>query len=124
MITYSTNWMGPISTKWYEDNNIPYVSKKTSGDVLWGTPPTEYKDFTESYSCGRIDIYGLSEQDHWGGKSEYSVGVMKSESWNLLSDFLDTYKTEDLVSPDVLFGEFEKETGHKIEWRKDNGSIL
>ena len=109
--------MGPISTRWYEDHNIPYVLKMTSGKTL---PAVEYKDFTESYSCGRIDIYGLSEQDHWGGKSEYSVGVMKTESWNLLSEFLDTYKTEELVSPDVLFDAFEKEADHKIEWWVEN----
>lgn len=121
MITYSTNWMGPVSTKWYEDNEIPYVLKKTSGKVL---PVTEYKEYTESYYGGRIDIYGLSEEDHWGGRSEYGIGLMKGESWNKLSDFLDNYKTEDLVSPDVLLDAFEKETGHSIEWWKDNGCYI
>jgi len=98
MITYSTNWMGPIYTKWYEDNNIT----------------------SQSYSGGRIDIHGLCEEDHWGGQSEWGVNLMKSESWDMLTEFLDNYKTENLVGPDVLIGEFEKETGHKIEWWKDN----
>jgi hypothetical protein len=51
-ITYSTNWMGPVATRWYEEKNIPYVLKMTSGRF---GPAKEYKDFTESYSCGRID---------------------------------------------------------------------
>lgn len=113
MIHYSTNWMGPISTGWYEERNIPYVLKKTSGKVL---PSVEYKDFTESYSCGRIDIYGLDESEHWGGKSEYSVGVMNTKSWNLLSEYLDTYTSSELVSYDDLIESFELETGNKIEW--------
>ncbi len=121
MISYSTNWMGPISTKWYEDNNIPYVIKETSGAIL---PIAKYKEYDQSYSAGRIDIYGLSEEDHWGGKSEYSVGVMESESWDHLTEFLDTYKTEDLVSPDTLIDAFEKETGHKIKWWKGDGRFI
>ena len=117
MIHYSTNWMGPITTRWYEEHNIPYVLKKTSGKVL---PPVEYKDFTESYSCGRIDIYGLDESEHWGGKAEYSVPVMKTESWNLLSDYLDDYESSELVSYEDLIEDFETRSKHKIEWWVDN----
>ena len=36
MITYSTNWMGPVSTHWYEENNIPYVLKMTD-DISFDT---------------------------------------------------------------------------------------
>ena len=112
--------MGPIATRWYEERNIPYVLKKTSGNVLWGSPPVEYKDFTESYSCGRIDIYGLDESEHWGGKSEYSLGVMKTESWNLLSDYLNDYESSELVSYDDLIEDFETRSKHKIEWWVEN----
>ena len=120
MIRYSTNWMGPISTRWYEERNIPYVLNKTSCNVLWGSPAVEYKDFTESYSCGRIDIYGLDESEHWGGKSEYSLGVMKTESWNLLSDYLNDYESSELVSYDDLIEDFETRSKHKIEWWVEN----
>ena len=118
MVHYSTNWMGPVATRWYEDNDIPYVLKKTSGKTL---PVFEYKDFAESYSCGRIDIYGLDESEYWGGKSEYSVPVMKTESWNLLSDYLDSYESSELVSYEDLIEDFELRTKHKIEWWKKDG---
>ena len=54
MISYSTNWMGPIATRWYEERDIPFEIRETSGKIL---PKTEYKHFLESYSCGRIDSY-------------------------------------------------------------------
>jgi len=113
MIHYSTNWMGPVSTLWYEDRNIPYVLKKTSGEIL---PVVEYKDFLESYSCGRIDIYGLCEEEYWGGKSEYGLGVMSAESWHLLSEYLDTFASSQLVPYEELIQHFEDITGHEIEW--------
>ena len=117
MINYSTNWMGPIATRWYEDRNIPFEIRETSGKIL---PKTEYKHFLESYSCGRIDIYGLDEDEYWGGKSEYGVGVMKTESWNLLSDYLDDYESRELVSYEDLIEDFETRSKHKIEWWVEN----
>lgn len=113
MIHYSTNWMGPVSTAWYEKHNVPYVLKMTSGKIL---PAVEYKKFLESYSCGRIDIYGLDDQEYWGGKTEYSLGVMNSKSWNLLSEYCDNYVTTELKSYDELVQSFEKTTGHRIDW--------
>jgi hypothetical protein len=120
MIQYSTNWMGPIATRWYEERSIPYVLKKTSGKIL---PAVEYKDYTESYSCGRIDIYGLDESEYWGGKSEYGVPVMKTESWNLLSDYLNDYESSELVSYEDLIEDFEVRTNHKIEWWVENKGV-
>ena len=114
MITYSTNMMGPYHTSWYEDNNIPYVEGKTFVSKYTGKSITP-KDY-EQYAGGRIDIYGLDESEHWGGKSEYSVGVMKTESWNLLSDYLDDYESSELVSYEDLIEDFETRSKHKIEW--------
>lgn len=113
MVHYSTNWMGPISTKWYEDRDVPFEMRETSGKIL---PKAKYKHFLKSYSCGRIDIYGLNEEEHWGGKSEYGLGVMETESWNILSDFLDDYESSDLISYDDLINHFETKSGHKIKW--------
>lgn len=121
MVHYSTNWMGPIATRWYEERNIPYVLKKTKGVIHGITgklPVTEYKEYTESYSGGRIDIYGLSEEEHWGGKSEYGLGVMKTEDWNTFSDFLDDLETEELVSLEYLFELYERDNP-PIRWWKD-----
>ena len=113
MITYSTNWMGPISTRWYEDRRIPFEWKETSGKIF---EKTQYRHYLESYSCGRIDIYGLDEQEHWCGRSEDSVAPMRTESWNLLSDYLDDYESSELVSYEDLIEDFETRSKHKIEW--------
>lgn len=113
MITYSTNWMGPISTRWYEDNNIPYVLKMSSGRL---GPIKEYKSYTESYSGGRIDIYGLDEEEYWGGKHEYGIGVMRTEDWNALSKWLNNLRTPKLHTYNELICNFEKDYGQLIRW--------
>jgi len=113
MITYSTNWMGPISTKWYEDRDIPFVLKKTSGKIL---PAVEYKDFLESYSCGRIDIYGLDEDAYWCGKCEYGVAPMRGEDWNKFGDWLDDLQTEELWSYEKLIEHFQYYNKADIRW--------
>jgi len=113
LIQYSTNWMGPISTRWYEDRNIPFEIRETAGKIL---PKTEYKYFLESYSCGRIDIYGLDESEHWSGKSEYSVAPMRTEDWNAFGEWLDKLESSVLLTYKELISDFEKEYGQRIEW--------
>ena len=113
MINYSTNWMGPVSTRWYEDNNIPFEWRETSGKIL---PKVKYKHFLESYSAGRIDIYGLDEGEHWGGKSEYGVAPMLTEDWNAFSYWLDEMQTEELWSYDKLIEHFQYYYGKEIRW--------
>ena len=113
MINYSTNWMGPIATRWYEDRNIPFEIRETSGKIL---PKTEYKHFLESYSCGRIDIYGLDESEHWGGKSEYGVAPMLTEDWNAFSYWLDEMQTEELWSYEKLIEHFQYYNKAEIRW--------
>jgi len=112
-ISYSTNWMGPVATRWYEENNIPYVLKTTSGKF---GPVKEYKDFTESYSCGRIDIRGLDEEEYYCGQSEYGVAPMRTEDWNALGDWLDELKTEALLSYNTLIQQFEHYYCKEIRW--------
>ena len=115
MITYSTNWMGPVATRWYEERDIPFEMRMTSGERF---PQREYKHFLESYSCGRIDIYGLDEEEYWGGKSEYSVAPMRTEDWNAFGDWLDNLETTELWEYDMLISIFEGEVlnGRKIRW--------
>lgn len=95
MISYSTNWMGPVSTKWYEDRGIP-----------------EGVD----YSCGRIDIYGLDEEEYWCGRHEYGVAPMLNEDWNALSDWLDELETYELTTYEELIHQFEHYNGKAITW--------
>ena len=94
MITYSTNLMGPINKYWYQTRKLKV------GTV----------------AAGRIDIYGLDESEYYNGQFEYPLRPMSRESWELLSDWLEEFETEVLWSEQALFDEFEKQTGHIIEW--------
>ena len=113
MITYSTNWMGPVATRWYEENNIPYVLKMSSGRF---GPAKEYKDFTENYSCGRIDIHGLDNEEYYCGQHEYGVSPMRTEDWNALSNWLNNLRTHKLHTYNELICNFEKDYGQLIRW--------
>jgi len=113
MVTYSTNWMGPVSTRWYEDRRVPFEWRETSGKIF---EKMQYKHYLESYSCGRIDIYGLDEQEHWCGRGEYSVAPMRTEDWNELSDYLDKLESTVLLTYRELISDFEKEYGRGIRW--------
>lgn len=100
MITYSTNWMGPIDLGWYEANGVDYEKVK--------------------YSGGRIDIYGLDPDEYWGGRSEHSLPLMRTEDWNDFSDWLDDFETEELWELEDILKEYLQETGHVIRWWKDD----
>ena len=100
MITYSTNWMGPINLKWYRERGL-----LEEGSV----EPTTY------YSAGRIDIRGVPDEP-WG--LEYGVNPMHSEDWNKLQEWLDTVKSEELIPYDTLIQSFEEHYGKKIRWMK------
>ena len=95
MISYSTNWMGPVSTKWYEDRNIPEGI---------------------NYSCGRIDIYGLDEEEYWCGKHEYGLAPMRTEDWNDFSEWLDHITCKFMLKLDTLIHLFEITHKRKIRW--------
>ena len=92
MITYSTNWMGPINQKWIEEH----------GDY---------------WSAGRIDIRDDTKQGY-DGWNEYAIPPMHTEDWNKLSDYLWELETETLLSYDELIQSFEEHYGKKIRWMK------
>ena len=96
MISYSSNWCGPISIDWFQKRNT-----------------------TEHWCGGRIDIYGLDEREHYGGMCEYDLPIMDGESWNKLTDWLDDYESKELTSYEDLIIIFERETDHKIRWADD-----
>ena len=125
MISYSTNWMGPINMKWYRERGL---TKKVSkvleegrrfypkglgpGDV-W-----EYDEITTYYSAGRIDIRDSSKVGY-DGWNEYGVAPMHGEDWNALSDYLWDLTTEELVPYNTLIEQFETHYGKKIRWADD-----
>ena len=92
MITYSTNWMGPINAKWVEEH----------GDC---------------WAAGRIDIYGVPGEHY---PIEYSLPVMHVRDWAEFSEWLDDVETEELLSFDELISRFERTVSKKIQWLEKN----
>lgn len=131
MITYSTNFMGPISIEWYrkrglthkvsvvlEEDRRFYPKGLGPGDV-W-----EYDEIDISYAGGRIDIRDDSQQGY-DGWDEYGVAPMHGEDWNALSDWLDDLITTELWEYDMLISIFEGEVlnGRKIRWATELGAL-
>ena len=110
MITYSTNWMGVVSTSWYEDNNIPYKDVTRFSKLL--NKEVTARHFEVYYSCGRIDIRGVKSEP-WG--LEYSVSPMHSEDWDALGDWLWDFESKELLTLDELLTLY----GKPIRWHKD-----
>jgi hypothetical protein len=122
MITYSTNFMGPISMDWYRQRGLTrkatmvieegslLASKYDVGDLL------EYDQITTYYSGGRIDIRGLDHSEFYNGWGEYSLPIMHGEDYNALSDWLDEQEDETVRTYDELICDFEREYGKLIRW--------
>lgn len=122
-VRYSTNWMGPVSLDWYKERGLLKPVRKVleqdskfgagkAGDVIVAN------DITEHYSCGRIDIRGTDGGGEWID-DEYGLGPMKSEDWNMLSDWLDTLETDFTWSKEDLLDNFERFIGRNIRWSKE-----
>ena len=92
MVTYSTNWMGPINKKWIEEHG-------------------------DQWSAGRIDIRDDSK-DGYDGWDEYFLAPMHTEDWNALSNFLNRLHGESIIPYDSLILLFEAEYGKSIRWAK------
>lgn len=107
-VTYSTNWMGPISLSWYKERGL-----LKEGSV----EPTTY------YCAGRIDIYGLDENEYYNGQHEYGLRPMHGEDWNALSDWLDDLETDELMSYGDLIEAFQLWYGKSIRWATDQWAI-
>ena len=124
MISYSTNWCGPVSMEWFrergltekvtkvvtEDSVLVELGRKNVGDV-W-----EYDEVTTYYSAGRIDIYGVPGEHY---PLEYGLAPMHGEDWNAFSDWLDTVDTNTQWSYEDLIANFERFYGTKIRWAED-----
>ena len=126
-ISYHTNWMGTVSIEWFRKRGL---TKKVSevlkeGRIVYpeGLGPGdtwEYDKIATYYSCGRIDILGLDEEEHYNGSHEYSLPVMHGEDWNALGDWFMRLKTEEQWSYEKLISTFEEEVlGRNIRWWKE-----
>ena len=125
MITYSTNFMGPISMEWYRKRGLTRkVTKVLEEDRKFypkGLGPGdtwEHDEITTHYCGGRIDIRGLDEEENYNGWSEYGLPIMHVEDWNCLTGWLDNLETTDLWQYDMLISIFEGEclNGRQIRW--------
>lgn len=88
MISYSTNWMGPINAQWIRENG-------------------------DHWAGGRIDISGTS----YTYGVEIGLPVMHQSDWNRFSDWLRTFETDTVWTITELTEEYEK-TNPKITWWK------
>lgn len=127
MITYNTNWMGPVSMAWYRERGLTrQVSEVLEKDQAFGFfkagDTWTYEDITEPYACGRIDIRDSSKEGY-DGWDEYDLEPMHSEDWNALSEYLWDLTTETQLSYDELIAGFEEHYGKKIRWWKDDDEL-
>ena len=123
MISYSTNWCGPVTIQWYRDRGLTkMVSEVLEKDQVFGNlkkgDTWTYEDITTHYYGGRIDIRDSSKDDY-DGWDKYAVDPMHAEDWNALRDFLFNFQSEELVPYDKLIELFEAHYGKKIRWAKN-----
>jgi len=120
MITYSTNWMGPVNTDWYRSRNLTMIktvvqeedSKFTSrkkGDVY------EVEEITQHWAGGRIDIRGEGLGPYG---DEMGLPIMRDDCYIRFSDWLHTVKTDDVWTLAQLVELYEKDNS-KIIWAND-----
>jgi len=99
MISYSTNFMGPISLQWYRDRGIdPKL---------------------QQYAGGRIDVYGVNEDDHYAGTTAIGLPVMKAQCFNNLSAFLRDFTSSSLLSYNELLTLYYAAGNPEIEYAPD-----
>lgn len=91
--------MGPISLQWYRDRDIdPKL---------------------QQYAGGRIDVYGVSEDDYYAGRTAIGLPVMKAECFNSFSAFLRDFTSSSLLRYDDLVTLYYAEGNPEIEYAPD-----
>ena len=111
--TYSTNFMGPIAIRWYEENNIPYTEVTRYSKTF--DEETTVKVY-EQYAGGRIDCRcdDINDPDYGRYGAELGVPVLPASEWNALSNWCDKLTTDTLLTEEELFKRYEEETGEKL----------
>jgi hypothetical protein len=120
MITYSTNWMGPVNMDWYRQRNLTVTktviqkedSKFTSrkkGDIY------EVEEITQQWAGGRIDIRGEGLGPYGG---EMGLPIMRGDCYKQFSEWLDTFETDDVWTLAQLVELYER-ANPRIIWAND-----
>jgi len=93
-VTYSTNYMGPISMDWFRERGLThFITETVESDMISKIKDLpigatyEIETVHTHYAAGRIDIRDSSKQGY-DGWDEYAVAPMHGEDWGLLSDWL------------------------------------
>lgn len=108
MISYYTNWMGPIGMWWFRKNGYTRLACDKEDDTR------EYEEITEHWCGGRIDIYGTDKP--YG--DEIRLPIMDGPSFSSFSKWLNDFETETVWSLNQLVTEYEK-THDKIRWHDE-----
>jgi len=122
MISYSTNYMGPISMDWFRERGLTHVITETVKSEMISKikdlpigATYEIEVIHTHYAAGRIDIRDSSKEGY-DGWYEYSVAPMHGEDWNALSDFLWDFESEEIIQYQQLIELFEADYGKKVRW--------
>ena len=115
--------MGPFSMDWYRERNLTYMVKHTiltkEVSQIYNKPIgsiIEREEIKTHYAGGRIDIYGLDEEEYYCGRSEYSLPIMHGEDYNDFSSWLENFRTHELWSYHDIIEEYEQYRKKKIRW--------
>jgi hypothetical protein len=93
--------MGPINIKWFKDRGINCGESGVEPETNW--------------AGGRIDVYGTD--DHYG--EELGLPIMRADSYNSFSKWLDTITTMTKVSFNELVEMYYKDGYGKIIFAHD-----
>jgi hypothetical protein len=103
MISYSTSFVGPSDMYWYHKNGFME------------------DDIVIDYWCGgHIEIRGLDQSEFKNGRYKYDLPIMNEESWYKFTNWLERFKSKDLLSYDDLISKFERTKNHKIIWFEED----
>lgn len=117
-ISYSTNWCGPISMKWYRDRGLTVVETVVQEEDSILHKKGEIYDLEttiESWSGGRIDVRGTGLGPYG---EEIELPIMRGDCYQRFSDWLDTFKTDDVWTLDQIVELYERDNP-KIIWAHD-----
>lgn len=126
-ISYSTNWMGPCGMWWFRENGYTRtvtktlnsdskISDKKAGDTV------ETEEITEYWYGGRIDVYGLPDDEYYCGKSEMGLPIMDGPSYAGFSEWLEKFETDTMWTLSQLVEEYEK-SNPKIRWHDERTNL-
>ena len=88
------------------------VSDHKAGETI------QFEEITEQWYGGRIDIYGLPEDEYYNGKDEMGLPIMDGPSYGSFSQWLEKFETDTVWTLNELVAEYER-THDKIRWHDE-----